>query len=106
MKTFRTLSQQAAAPAKSGARRHRSLVRLLMPLCVGLILCTTVANANATIAIYLYGPDGPVNVTTTDSYQGSHVYDAYGNLVGTVNPDDQIYSPSGDLIGYIEEDGD
>ncbi len=63
------------------------------------------ATYTAAVSIYLYDSAGnPVNMTGIDSYQQGHVYDAYGNLVGSV-PDEAagtIYNLQGNVIGYIQ----
>lgn len=60
------------------------------------------AAAGNPTEIYIYNQSGqPVNMTGIDSYHDPQVYDAYNNLIGTVNSSDEIISPSGQDVGFI-----
>jgi hypothetical protein len=88
--------------------------RLFSQLC-GVATCATLAyagivasgsevfaSATATMDIFIYNQNGVAqNMTDVDSYYDQHVYNALGNLIGTVDADDNILNSAGQTIGYV-----
>jgi hypothetical protein len=82
---------------------YLSTLGLSATLCLPAMQAMAARATLSTVQIFLYENGVPVNVTSVDSYYAPHVYDAYGNLIGTVGANNVIYNTNNQNIGYITE---